>query len=105
MIQDSWNRIRGGGPLAIAGLVVLLLAGVGFVLVLAGVRFPLQADRAPRVVLALLGLVLMLAYVGRLVVRQSTLDRPDQATIDGWLPLLLGSSLACVAAGLLLSHR
>jgi hypothetical protein len=105
MAQDIWNRIRAGGPPAIVGLVFLLLAGVGDVLVLAGVRVPLQADRAPRVVLALLALVLMLAYVGRLVIRQSALDHPDQATVDGWLPLLLGSSLACVAAGLLLSHR
>jgi hypothetical protein len=105
MVQDSWNRIRAGGPPGVAGLVLLLLAGVGFMLVLAGVRVPLQADQAPRVVLALLALVLMLAYVGRLVIRHSTLDRPDQARVDGWLPLLLGSSLACVAAGLLLSHR
>ena len=104
MVRDSWNRVRAGGPPAVAGLILLLLAGVGFALVLAGVRVPLQADRAPRAVLALLGLLLMPAFAGRLVIRQATLDRPDQATVDGWLPLL-GSSLACVAAGLLLSHR
>jgi len=105
VVRDSWNRVRAGGPPAVAGLILLLLAGVGFALVLAGVRVPLQADRAPRAVLALLGLLLMPAFAGRLVIRQATLDRPDQAAVDGWLPLLLGSSLACVAAGLLLSHR
>ena len=102
MVQDYWNRIRAGGPPAIAGLVLLLLAGVGDTLALAGVRFPLQADRASRDALAKLGLVLTLAGVGRLVIRQSTRDRPDQTTVDPWFLLLLGLGMACNTAGLLL---
>jgi hypothetical protein len=105
MIRDSWNRIRAGGPPTIAGLALLLLASIGNVLGLAGYRFPVEASRASRVALALIALVLVVAAAGRLASRQSTANRPDQATVDRWFPLLLGLGLSCVTVGLLLSPR
>jgi hypothetical protein len=104
-VKDPWNRIRVGGPPATAGLVLLLLAGVGYVLVLAGVRFPIEAGLAPRAVLGLLGLVLALASFRWWVIRPPTLDRPGRATVARWRLLLLGLSQTCITAALLLSHR
>jgi hypothetical protein len=103
-VREPWNRIRVGGPPAIAGLMLSLLASVGYVLIVAGVRFPMDAGLAQRAVLAVIGLVLALANVGWWVIRP-TLKRPDQITVDRWRLLLLGGSLTCVAASMLLSHR
>jgi formate hydrogenlyase subunit 3/multisubunit Na+/H+ antiporter MnhD subunit len=105
MARDVWNRIRAGGPPAVAGLALLLLAAVGDVLVLAGVRFAVQADRASRLILVLLALVPLLAAGARSRSSKPIVDRPAQARVDGWFLLLLGLSLACVTASLLLGPQ
>jgi len=81
----------------------LLLAGVGDVLVLARVRFPMQANRAPRGI-ALFGLILVLANLGWWLIRRPTPDRPDPARADRWHLLLISLGLAFSTTGLLLSH-
>jgi hypothetical protein len=105
MARGIWERIRSGGPPAVAGLVLVLLAMVGDVLVLAGYRFPVQVSRPSGIALSLIAIVLVLAAAGRLRSHRSTADLPGQAGLDRWFLPLLGLGLSCIAAGLLMGPR
>jgi hypothetical protein len=105
MVQGVWERIRRGGPPAVAGVVLVLLATVGDVLVLGGYRLPVQTSRPSGVALALIALVLVLAAVRRLNSRRPAAGLLGQAEVDRWFLPLLGLGLLCIALGLLLGPR
>jgi hypothetical protein len=105
MTQGIWERIRRGGPPAVAGVVLVLLAMVGDVLVLAGYRLPVQISRLSGVALALIALVLVVAAAGRLRNRRPAAGLLSQAEVDRWFLPLLGLGLSCIALGLLMGPR
>ena len=105
MAQGIWERIRRGGPPAVAGVVLVLLATVGDVLVLAGYHLPVQISRVSGVALSLIAVVLILAAVRRLNSRRPAAGLLGQAEVDRWFLPLLGLGLSCIALGLLMGPR
>jgi hypothetical protein len=105
MAQGVWERIRRGGPPAVAGVILVVLAMVGDVLVFAGYRLPVQISRPSGVALALIALVLILAAVRRLNSRRPAVGLLGQAEVDRWFLPLLGLGLSCIALGLLMGPR
>jgi hypothetical protein len=90
------------GPPTLAGLVLVLLARVGDVLVLAGYRFPVEISRPSGIALSLIAVVLVLAPNGRLRSRRTAAGLLGETEVDRWFPPLLGLGLSCGTLGWLM---
>ena len=103
-----WVRIRRGGPLAVSGLILMLLAAIGDGLDLAGYGFPVHVseslrDALWRVAFAPLLLAVAIAVVDVVVaaVAQIRSGADQQVQVRPCTQLLLGLAMLLTTVALL----
>jgi hypothetical protein len=114
MVQ-VWVRIRRGGPPAVAGTVLMLLAAVGARLGLASYSFPVAVSQSLRdalwwVAIALVALAfavvvadIVVAAAAQLRDRRASADHPVQ--VRPWMLLLMGLGMLLTVVGSLTSPQ